>query len=224
MGSLDLRDLDVDEAEELLREASDEPVNPAWIEAVVASATGAAPIRVPCRRLTAAAALLGLVLCTAAATVVELWNGADSVGTLTYQRAVETLRGSREPEQKRSAALGFVTVALGQAIDALKTVSRDDRAPVAARAAADASLIALKKQLIEAPITSPAAISDDLDDLLAALGAPQVTEAEQPDLVLRVHTAAANGIMTLQLASGSPVIDSQRSIFLKRLLRTLAQP
>ncbi len=230
------RELDPAEADRLLDEAGDAPLDTAWIDSVVRSATAqpveapaVAPVlpmparrRSPVRRVAMVAAML-----LAAATVARLlvWPEAvHSRDTMNYAQAVLLLGMADQPEESRSIGLATVFAHVQQGGRTLAQV-RDAAPDVPLGQLAAQRLASLREMIgIDPAILAPTPATDDLDTwcrtaLDGSLDATARTKAV--DEVARLTALGILSIRTMQ--APTPLQQEELAVVLGRLQRELAR-
>lgn len=234
------RDLDAAATERMLDEAGDAPLDTAWIDAVVRSATSqqvetdtappaVAPVvhlhtrrRSPVRRVAVVAAML---LAAAVVSRLLVWPEAThSRDTMNYAQAVLLLGMADQPEESRSIGLATVFAHVQQGSRTLAQVR--DAAPADALGQLAAQrLAALRDMLVADPASfAPSPATDDLDTWCrTALDAGR-DAAVRSKALEEVARLAALGILSIRtMQAPTPLQQEELTIVLGRLQRELAR-
>lgn len=234
------RDLDAAAAERMLDEAGDAPLDAAWIDAVVRSATSqqaepdtaapaVAPVlqlpprrRSPVRRVAVVAAML---LAAAVVARMLVWPEAThSRDTMNYAQAVLLLGMADQPEESRSIGLATVFAHVQQGARTLAQVRdaapADEPGQLAAR-----RLAALREMLAtDAAAFAPSPATDDLDTWCRTALEPGQDAMARNKAIDEVARLAALGILSIRtMQAPTPQQQEELTIVLGKLQRELTR-
>lgn len=234
------RDLDAAATERMLDEAGDAPLDAAWIDAVVRSATSqqvttdtaspaVAPVlqlparrRSPVRRVAVVAAMM---LAAAVVSRLLVWPDAThSRDTMNYAQAVLLLGMADQPEEARSIGLATVFAHVQQGSRTLAQVRDAAPADPLGQLAAQ-RLAALRDMLVaDTAAFAPSPATDDLDTWCRAAldpGRDAMARSKAVDEVARLAALGILSIRTMQVPT--PLQQEELTIVLGRLQRELAR-